>query len=76
MATKQRTTPLTGSFNMLTSSTNRRLARRGGVKRISGQIYEDVRGSIRDRLKLVRLLLHITVVACTDSPVVRSSKIA
>ena len=38
----------------LLSPNPRRLARRGGVKRISGLIYDDVRGAIKDRLKLVR----------------------
>ncbi|KAL8807957.1 MAG: hypothetical protein Q9182_000423 [Xanthomendoza sp. 2 TL-2023] len=32
---------------------HRRLARRGGVKRISGGIYDDVRKAMTDRLKLV-----------------------
>jgi len=31
----------------------RRLARRGGVKRISGMIYSDIRCVIKDRLKLI-----------------------
>ena len=34
----------------------RRLARRGGVKRISGVIYDDIRQAMIDRLKLVSLL--------------------
>ena len=33
----------------------RRLARRGGVKRISGTIYEEVRASLRRHLELVML---------------------
>lgn len=28
----------------------RRLARRGGVKRISGLVYDDIRGALKDRL--------------------------
>ncbi|KAL8700215.1 MAG: hypothetical protein Q9224_001067, partial [Gallowayella concinna] len=36
-----------------------RLARRGGVKRISGGIYVDVRKAISDRLKLVSLPLSL-----------------
>jgi len=31
----------------------RRLARRGGVKRISGTIYEDVRRELKDRLNVI-----------------------
>ena len=34
----------------------RRLARRGGIKRISGNLYDDIRTAMTDRLKLVRLL--------------------
>lgn len=34
-------------------SPHRRLARRGGVKRISGRIYDDVRRAMTDRLKVV-----------------------
>ena len=33
----------------------RRMARRGGVKRMSAPIYEDVRAALTDRLKLVSL---------------------
>ena len=36
----------------------RRLARRGGVKRISGNIYDEARKAMMDRLKLVSLPLH------------------
>ena len=32
---------------------HRRLARRGGVKRISGTIYDDVRSAMTDRIKAV-----------------------
>ena len=35
----------------------RRLARRGGVKRISGDIYEAARGAMTDRLKIVSAAL-------------------
>ncbi|KAJ1333538.1 histone H4 [Microdochium nivale] len=31
----------------------RRLARRGGVKRISGQIYDETRGALKDYLRTV-----------------------
>ncbi|KAI1430342.1 histone-fold-containing protein [Xylaria sp. FL1777] len=34
----------------ITKPAIRRLARRGGVKRISGQIYEDARAALRTRL--------------------------
>ncbi|KAL7265973.1 hypothetical protein RUND412_011496 [Rhizina undulata] len=37
----------------ITNGDIRRLARRGGVKRISGQIYEDVRGALVDHLKSI-----------------------
>ncbi|KAL6719372.1 histone H4 [Lecanora helva] len=32
---------------------HRRLARRGGIKRISGQIYDEVREAIKDRIRTV-----------------------
>ncbi|KAI1505365.1 histone-fold-containing protein [Biscogniauxia marginata] len=35
---------------ILTITNNRRLARRGGVKRISAQIYDEVRIALKDRL--------------------------
>lgn len=38
----------------LTNPTYRRLARRGGVKRISAIVYSDVRQALKDRLALVR----------------------
>jgi len=41
------------SISEITKGDIRRLARCGGVKRISGQIYEDERESIRDRLTLI-----------------------
>lgn len=34
----------------------RRLARRGGIKRISGNLYDDIRTAMTDRLKLVGFL--------------------
>ncbi|KAK1831788.1 histone-fold-containing protein [Podospora conica] len=37
----------------ITKPAIRRLARRGGVKRISAQIYEDIRGVIKDRLAII-----------------------
>lgn len=42
---------LKSSQRLLTPFLIRRLARRGGVKRISGQIYEDIRGAITTFLK-------------------------
>ncbi|THV78014.1 hypothetical protein D6D29_08022 [Aureobasidium pullulans] len=36
-----------------TAKRHRRLARRGGVKRISATIYDEVRAALKDRLKLV-----------------------
>ncbi|MCJ1324249.1 hypothetical protein MMC10_000911 [Thelotrema lepadinum] len=32
---------------------HRRLARRGGVKRISAAIYDDIRGVVRSRLEMI-----------------------
>lgn len=37
------------------------MARRGGVKRISGGIYDDVRGAMVDRLKTVGVPIHASV---------------
>lgn len=37
----------------ITKPAIRRLARRGGVKRISGEVYDDVRGALKDFLKKV-----------------------
>ncbi|KAK0641582.1 histone-fold-containing protein [Cercophora newfieldiana] len=37
----------------ITKPAIRRLARRGGVKRISAGIYEDIRGEIKARLELI-----------------------
>ena len=41
----------------VTKNDIRRLARRGGVKRISGSIYEELRTALRDRLELVMLVV-------------------
>ena len=38
---------LKGNINGVTKGSIRRLSRRGGVKRISGLIYEEVRGVIK-----------------------------
>ncbi|KAI4125665.1 MAG: hypothetical protein LQ347_005292 [Umbilicaria vellea] len=37
----------------ITKGDIRRMARRGGVKRISGQIYEDVRSAMKDRMSRI-----------------------
>ena len=47
----------------------RRLARRGGVKRINGFIYQDVRNAMKDRLELVghgqtRWAFQTILIAC------------
>ena len=39
---------------------NSRLARRGGVKRISGLIYEDIRGALKDQLETVRIIYSLS----------------
>ncbi|KAL9607818.1 MAG: hypothetical protein Q9167_007300 [Letrouitia subvulpina] len=41
---------------------HRRLARRGGVKRISGEIYEEIRKAMTDRLRIVRIVHSLTPV--------------
>ena len=50
-----------GSISLLRSANHfqaiRRLARRGGVKRISGLIYEETRGVLKIFLENVRVLL-------------------
>ncbi|KAI1339521.1 putative histone H4 [Xylariaceae sp. FL0016] len=38
----------------ITKPAIRRLARRGGVKRISGNIYEEIRGALKKKLTAVR----------------------
>lgn len=45
--------PDTRVQTVVSSNPASRLARRGGVKRISGQIYDDIRSCLRDRLTLV-----------------------
>lgn len=45
----------------------RRLARRGGVKRISGNLYDDIRTAMTDRLKLVGLLNIYICIVLTDA---------
>lgn len=42
-----------GSVGLLTGETNSRLARRGGVKRISAAIYEEARLALVNHLKAV-----------------------
>ncbi|KEQ85269.1 hypothetical protein M438DRAFT_316668 [Aureobasidium pullulans EXF-150] len=44
---------LRDNINGITKGSIRRLARRGGVKRISATIYDEVRAALKDRLKLV-----------------------
>lgn len=48
----------TGRFGLIIWAC-RRLARRGGVKRISGTIYDEVRQAMIARLKLVSVLFAI-----------------
>ena len=43
----------------ITKPAIRRLARRGGVKRISGLIYEETRGVLKIFLENVRPLYHV-----------------
>ena len=42
---------LKDNIQSITKSSIRKLARRGGVKRISGAIYEDVRAGLKIRLE-------------------------
>ncbi|THW68313.1 hypothetical protein D6D19_08984 [Aureobasidium pullulans] len=55
---------LRDNINGITKGSIRRLARRGGVKRISATIYDEVRAALKDRLKL---LLHdiCAILECT-----------
>jgi hypothetical protein len=46
----------TTNFRTLLTIQLRRLARRGGVKRISGAIYEDMRRELKERLRVVGLV--------------------
>ena len=43
---------------------NRRLARRGGIKRISSTVYEDIRDALRDRLRTI--MQNITAIVESD----------
>ena len=43
-----------------------RLARRGGIKRISGTIYDEARQAMVDRLKTVSRQLQIIDIEWTD----------
>ncbi|KAI0009502.1 histone-fold-containing protein [Xylariaceae sp. FL0662B] len=44
---------LRDNINGITKPAIRRLARRGGVKRISAQIYDDIRSALRARLETI-----------------------
>ena len=58
----------------ITKPAIRRLARRGGVKRISGLIYEETRGVLKIFLENVRLLSFCYVDPCLIVPqVIRDS---
>jgi hypothetical protein len=57
----------------ITKPAIRRLARRGGVKRISGLIYEETRGVLKIFLENVRpLRLSTSLPSRTDYPPFRS----
>ena len=48
------------------------MARRGGVKRISAMIYEDVRAAIKDRLKVVsRTFSHPRAIVLTPLQIIQ-----
>ena len=51
----------------VTDDSIRRLARRGGVKRISGTVYADIRVALKDRLQNVRptnsVVIHLASLA-------------
>lgn len=47
---------ITARFLHLADMLNRRLARRGGVKRIAATIYDDIRQALKDRLRAVSSL--------------------
>ena len=51
------------SVKGITKPAIRRLARRGGVKRISGLIYEETRGVLKIFLENVRYLLLMSMLA-------------
>ena len=44
------------TISVLANMLSRRLARRGGVKRIAATIYDDVRKALKDRLRDVNFL--------------------
>lgn len=46
----------------------RRLARRGGIKRISGNLYDDIRTAMTDRLKLVGFLNICICLVLSNGP--------
>ncbi|KAL4723113.1 Histone H4 [Fusarium chlamydosporum] len=50
---KRRRKILRDSVHGITKPAIRRLARRGGVKRISGSIYDDVRAALKARLEMI-----------------------
>jgi hypothetical protein len=52
----------------ITKPAIRRLARRGGVKRISGLIYEETRGVLKIFLENVRVLCLLSPVLCLPLP--------
>lgn len=58
------------SIQGITKASIRRMARRGGVKRISATIYEDIRRIIHERL--TRLLQMSITVACLRANVVKN----
>ncbi|KAL8961795.1 MAG: hypothetical protein Q9193_001696 [Seirophora villosa] len=47
---------------------HRRMARRGGVKRISSTIYDDARAAMTDRLKAVRKTNFFSVPTTSNGP--------
>ena len=54
------------SFAGITKPAIRRLARRGGVKRISGLIYEETRGVLKIFLENVCILSILCLLLATD----------
>ena len=53
----------------ITKPAIRRLARRGGVKRISGLIYEEVRGVLKTFLQNVSVVTCSSAPSCLSTPV-------
>ena len=49
----------------ITKPAIRRLARRGGVKRISGLIYEETRGVLKVTTQPVKALVCLLIVGCS-----------